>query len=81
MRDEQLDNSLKNQVAQGKITQKQADDYKAWLKSKPNVRLPGGIQPFGMRRFPGGRGGMMGGWGGRNFPGKPAPVTPGTTPQ
>ncbi len=69
MRDKALDDFLKNLVAQNKITQKQADDYKAWLKSKPNMPAFG-PQNFGMHRFPG-RGGMMGG--GRNFQGKPAP--------
>ena len=50
---EALDNYLKNLVTQGKITQAQADQYKDWVKSKPNVPLPG---LFGGRGF---RGGMM----------------------
>lgn len=37
MRDEALDNYLKNLVDQGKITQQQADQYKAWVKSKPDM--------------------------------------------
>jgi hypothetical protein len=37
MRDEALDNYLKNLVDQGKITQEQADQYKAWVKSKPDL--------------------------------------------
>jgi hypothetical protein len=35
--DEALDNHLKNLVDQGKITQEQADQYKAWVKSKPDM--------------------------------------------
>jgi len=37
MRDEALDSYLKNLVAQGKITQEQADQYKAWLKARPDM--------------------------------------------
>jgi hypothetical protein len=37
MRDEALDNYLNNLVAQGKITQAQADQYKAWVKSRPDM--------------------------------------------
>ena len=37
MQDEALDNHLKNLVDQGKITQEQADQYKAWVKSKPDM--------------------------------------------
>ncbi|MBI4286065.1 MAG: hypothetical protein HY670_09260 [Chloroflexi bacterium] len=40
-----LDAYLQKLVEQGKITQEQADQYKAWLKSKPDVPLPG---PFKM---------------------------------
>ncbi len=40
-------------VADGKLTQEQADQYKAWLDSKPSI--PGLVGPQG------GRGGMMGG--------------------
>ncbi len=61
LRDEALDNMLKKLVADGKITQKQADDYKTWLKSRPDTIIsdpyknwleskPEGV-PFG----PGGR--------------------------
>lgn len=37
MQDEALDNYLKNLVDQGKITQSEADQYKAWVKSKPDM--------------------------------------------
>jgi len=37
MRDEALDNYLKDLVDQGKITQEQADQYKAWLQAKPDM--------------------------------------------
>jgi hypothetical protein len=37
MRDEALDNYLKNLVDQGKITQEQADQYKVWWQSRPDM--------------------------------------------
>jgi hypothetical protein len=37
MRDEALDNYLKNLVDQGTITQEQADQYKAWLQARPDM--------------------------------------------
>jgi polyhydroxyalkanoate synthesis regulator phasin len=37
MQNEALDNYLKNLVDQGKITQEQADQYKAWLKARPDM--------------------------------------------
>jgi hypothetical protein len=37
MRDEALDSYLKNLVDKGKITQQQADQYKAWVKSRPDM--------------------------------------------
>jgi hypothetical protein len=36
MKAEALDKRLNELVAAGKITQKQADDYKAWSNSKPD---------------------------------------------
>jgi ABC-type glycerol-3-phosphate transport system substrate-binding protein len=70
MDDERLDNMLNKLVADGKITQKQADDYKAWLQARPSTMIsdqykqwlqskPQGI-PFGsgMPRMP-----RMGGFG------------------
>jgi len=40
MQDEALDNFLKGLVDEGKMTQEQADQYKAWLKSKPDIDIP-----------------------------------------
>lgn len=37
MREEALDTYLKDQVAKGKMTQEQADQYKKWLESKPDM--------------------------------------------
>ena len=37
MRNEALDNYLKNLVSQGKITQQQADQYKQWWQSRPDT--------------------------------------------
>jgi len=56
MQDEALNSHLQNLVDQGKITQEQADQYKAWLKSKPNVDIPfaPGFPGHGMPRGFGG---------------------------
>jgi maltose-binding protein MalE len=37
IQNEALDNILKKLVADGKITQKQADDYKTWLNARPST--------------------------------------------
>jgi hypothetical protein len=37
MRDEALDNYLKKLVDEGKITQEQADQFKAWLAARPSL--------------------------------------------
>lgn len=37
MRDEALDNRLKCLVEKGKITQEQADQYKQWWQSRPDM--------------------------------------------
>jgi hypothetical protein len=37
IKNETLDDHLKRLVDEGKITQEQADQYKAWLKSKPDM--------------------------------------------
>jgi len=72
MRDEALDNYLKNLVDQGKITREQADQYKKWVQSKPDMTqyeqqlrewqqaMPGIPLPGPFGRF----GGMMRGRGG-----------------
>jgi uncharacterized membrane protein len=68
---EALDNQLKQLVDAGSITQAQADAYKAWLQSKPDVKIPGldGGMGFGHNGPMGGRG--MGGF---NPQGSPPPV-------
>jgi hypothetical protein len=57
MRTEAEDSRLAKMIEDGTITQAQADQYKAWLESKPDVPA--------VLDGPGGRGGMMGpGFGG-----------------
>ncbi len=58
MQSEALDSYLKNLVDQGKITQQQADQYKSWWQSRPD--LPAGM----CLPFDGGfhRGGFRGGF-------------------
>ena len=55
LRSQAMDKYIQGLVDQGKLTQKQADDYKAWLKSKPDVPINPGIRGFG-GRFGGMRG-------------------------
>jgi hypothetical protein len=77
IQDEALNNMLQKLVTDGKITQKQADDYKTWLKARPSTiisdqykqwlnSMPQGV-PFGpgmhAPAMPGGFGGM-----GKMFP-------------
>ncbi|MCX6009794.1 MAG: hypothetical protein NTW48_07170 [Chloroflexi bacterium] len=68
MRTEALDEYLQKLVDEGKITQEQADQYKAWLETRPDVPIlaPG---------FPGA--GMPHGFGGPGdgFPGRGEPST------
>lgn len=40
MREEALDKYLQKLVDKGKITQQQADQYKEWWQSKPDIQLP-----------------------------------------
>jgi hypothetical protein len=63
MRDEALNSYLQGLVDKGTITQDQADQYKAWLKSKPNVDIPlaPGFPGLGMHRGFGGGGGFPSG--------------------
>jgi hypothetical protein len=63
MRDEALNTYLQGLVDKGTITQEQADQYKAWLKSKPDVPLAPGFSGHGMHRGLGGPGGGFPGWG------------------
>ena len=53
MQDEALDNHLKSLVEQGVITQQQADQYKQWWQSRPD--MPGMDKGFprGFRGMPG----------------------------
>jgi len=59
IRSEAEANRLAKLVADGKLTQEQADQYKAWLDSKPDV--PAQLGPQGGKLGRGGmiRGGMM----------------------
>jgi hypothetical protein len=58
MQDEALDSWLKSLVDEGKITQEQADQYKQWWQSRPDmpaeIGLPGNGGFPGMRGFGGG---------------------------
>ena len=73
MRQEAQDKFLQSLVDEGKITQEQADQYKAWLEAKPDIPLlgPGPLAPG----FPGA--GMRPGFGGPGggFPGGGEPPT------
>ncbi|MDP2916865.1 MAG: hypothetical protein Q8O16_02915 [Dehalococcoidia bacterium] len=75
MQTEALSNYLKNLVDQGKITPQQADQYKQWFQSRPNVPALGpGFGPRGHGGFPGGFRGLPG-------PAKPPTSTaPAATP-
>ena len=61
MRDAALDKYLNNLVAKGKITQDQANQFKTWLNSRPDVPIGPGLKGgfHGMGRFGGRFGGMM----------------------
>ncbi|MDY7018695.1 MAG: hypothetical protein SU899_01265 [Chloroflexota bacterium] len=47
MRTEAMQNRLHNMVEQGKITQEQADQYKEWQQSRPDVPLRFGFKGHG----------------------------------
>jgi hypothetical protein len=59
MQNESLDRFLQSLVDEGKITQEEADQYKAWLESKPDIGIPiaAGLPGYGMHRGFGGPGG------------------------
>ena len=67
MRTEALETWLGSLVAEGEITQEQADEYLQWQQARPDVPFgsgPGGRGGFRAHgRFPG-MGGCGGGWGG-----------------
>jgi len=73
MGDDALTNWLNSQVAQGKMTQDQANQYKTWWQSRPSTVQ--GVGPFG-RGFPGFRR-MPRPGGFQNAPNAPSP-TPNT---
>jgi hypothetical protein len=60
MRTEALENHLQSLVEQDEITQDEADQYKAWLESKPDVALGFGFRGQGGFRGHGGFPGMGG---------------------
>jgi hypothetical protein len=62
MRDKALDTYLQSLVDQKKITKEQSDQYKTWLKSKPDVPLSPGFSGGNMRRGFSGPGGGFRGW-------------------
>ena len=47
IRNEALDNYLNNLVTQGKITQEQANQYKTWWQSKPDLPIGFGLRSHG----------------------------------
>jgi len=71
MREEALDNYLNGLVSQDKITPEQADQYKTWLESKPDVPLGFGFRGHGEFR---GHGGFLGMGGMPGFGGPCAPA-------
>jgi len=57
VRTEALDSHLQKLVEEGKITQEQADQYKEWLESRPDVPVALEMPSAGMHRsFDGSRG-------------------------
>ena len=49
MRTEAMQNRLQNMVERGKITQEQADQYKEWQQSRPDVPLGSGFKGHGRK--------------------------------
>ncbi len=75
MQDEALTNRLNALVKQGKLTQQQADQYKQWWESRPNIPAP--LGPQGHMGFRGGFKGMPG-FGKIAPPPTPSPTTSGS---
>jgi hypothetical protein len=76
MQDEALNTRLQKMIDNGKLTQEQADQYKEWIKTRPD--LPAGL---GNGNEWGGRGGMGGCFprmGGQNFNPYSTPSSSGT---
>lgn len=88
MQKEALDARLKGLVDQGKLTQAQADQYKAWMLAKPNLPASSGLAGGpGIKGHGGGRGefgGQKPGFGGPAGQGRqgppPAPGAPKASP-
>jgi hypothetical protein len=74
MRDEALDNYLKDLVTQGTITQQQSDQYKTWWESQPDISVPGLDTGHAFGAPPGGTGGPGGMMGDRGHRGGPPPA-------
>ncbi|MFC2056882.1 hypothetical protein ACFLTO_04885 [Chloroflexota bacterium] len=53
MRDEALDSYLQKLIDEGKITEEEAVQYKAWLEAKPDTQLPKNSGRFGGHSFQG----------------------------
>jgi uncharacterized membrane protein len=74
-----VSNRLNALVAQGKLTQQQANDYQTWLQSRPNVPAGLGL-PNGPMMGPRGRLGFPGFRGSQAKPGPSSTPTPTVTP-
>ena len=68
MRDEQLTKQLDALVAAGKLTQAQADQYKQWVESRPDMPNLKGLPGLGIQGKMGMRGGFRCGPGMMNAP-------------
>jgi hypothetical protein len=81
MRDEALDNQLRGLVEKSKMTQEQADQYKQWWQSSPNML---GLDSEDYKGFPGGffygPNGFRGWHGQFGIPKTPAPSTTPSSP-
>lgn len=53
MQSEALQNYLDKLVEEGTITQEEADEYSAWLQSRPDISLPAPFGHFGGHGFHG----------------------------
>ncbi len=70
MRDEALDSYLQNLVDEGKITQEEADQYKAWWQSRPDMEpFRQQLEAWQQARPDTPLPGPFGGFGGRGFGG------------
>ena len=86
MQDEALQSRLDQMVADGRLTQEQADEQRDWYQSRPDTIAPGSGFMFGGHGKFGGRGWFGHRWHGRGHcPGQITTPTPedttGTTPE